>query len=379
MLTENGFETKTFEGHLEDVINELQSVYGEGLDFASNTVQGQIANIQAKARYDAEQNALRIYNNLSLEDAEGVALDILGNTIFGIARFGASKTATNIQITVDRTITLIGGNYIVADNEGNRYILQNTTTINAGTHNLLFLAEDEGNINPQLETITKAITIIAGVVGINNTEAPLSIGNDVETDAIYRLRIKRSRQINASGSLNAVLSRVLNVDGVIDARVETNRTDTTQNTMSPHSTWVVVEGGINQDIGEAISNSTTTIRTKGAELVYVNAGQSTFEIRFDRPLTVPLFIQGSITNTTIDLQELKEYLVSNIQYKIYEIAESSIFIQKVREFLNAKGIKATAFNFQISRNESDYFNFLEPATFQEKFTLATANIDITIL
>ena len=144
---------------LNDIIIKFEegykSIYGNDIILSSDSSDGQRINIEAQAIRDLLEVIAAIYNSFDLNKANGVDLDRL-TAILGIERQGATFTQQQIEITVDRSLTLDGldelatdidgTGYTVADDTGNEFIILDTANLTAGTHLLTFRAKELGSI-----------------------------------------------------------------------------------------------------------------------------------------------------------------------------------------------------------------------------------------
>lgn len=375
-MSEN-YSPPTYADILEAVKTELTDIYGV-TDFSSNTVQGQIANLLAKTKYDASLLYSYLWNSLSL-DAEGTALDRLGRLLASVTRRGATFTTTNITITANRTVAL-PNTFTVGDLNGNRFVLENATTINAGSTSLLFKSQVSGVVNPSINTLTQIITPVVGVISANNPAPPLLIGNIVETDALFRERIKISRAINSSGGEDSLYAGLINLENVSDVRVYSHRMPEATAFVPEFNIWCIVEGGDNTAIANVIANKNSFASMIGNVIInYTTAQGSTVPIRFDRPSLVEIYVRGTIQlNSTLgDLTPLYNYIVNNITYKIGESTESSLFIATVKAYLQENNVIGTPYDFEVSRDNINWFNVLAVDDLKEKYVVVANQIDIT--
>ena len=93
-------------------------------------------------------------------------------------------------------------------------------------------------------------------------------------------------------------AEIMNMDGVTDCLTYVNNTSTTDATGTPaYTVWVIVEGGSNSEIGQAIYQYSCGLATRGAITTqnYSIAGQL-FETKFDRALPITLYVRFDYYN-----------------------------------------------------------------------------------
>lgn len=137
-------------------------------------------------------------------------------------------------------------------------------------------------------------TPISGWNSILNLNAG-AVGTDIETDTELRLRREQSLSITATNTVDALLSKLRQVDLVLDVVVRENNTETTDAFGTPRQhVWVIIEGGDNTEIATIIYNTIAAgIGMRGAIEVLIESPLSgnTTSIFFDRPTIIePLVV-----------------------------------------------------------------------------------------
>jgi len=395
-LDGNGLTIDTLTQIVTKLEEGYRAIYGNDIILDSNTPDGQLLNIYAQANRDLLEVLQQIFIGFDVNQAIGIVLD-QRVSLLGIQRQGATFTQQQVEITVDRALTLTGLDadatnpdgvgYTVADDAGTQFILLDTTNIVAsGTYNLTFRAKDLGSIITLPNTITNPVTVVIGVTGINNPTGALEVGVDGELDAALRIRATRSTANRSVGFIDGLTGILLDIDGVTDARVFENFTNATDaNGIPAHSIWVISEGGSNTDIVDAIySTKSEGCGMKGAvsvEIITVNG--SIFTGSFDRPSSKSLWIRFDIKPTkvgqTFDEDAIKQYITDNLNFNIGDIAETSTITCLAQEAINVTGGGGVPLNVEISDDDITYVDFLEVTTLDEKWIVDNARINITIL
>jgi uncharacterized phage protein gp47/JayE len=395
ILDADGLTVKTAAEIRSDLVTGFQVIYGSDINVDQNSPDGQLIGILTQMCVDIRELAVMINNGFDPDYAVGRILDervVINN----IERAGGTFTIVPVTITVDRTVTLQGldadfndingTGYTVQDNAGTEFILVDTNTITAGAHVLNFRAKDIGLVETTIGTITTAVTIVLGVTAINNASAALEIGQDEETDAQLRVRRQQSVAIASTGYLNGLLGDVLALDGVTDAKLYENYTDTIDADGIPaHGTWLIVEGGANADIGEIYyENKSYGSNMKGAVSVnIITASGGLFTALFDRPTASDLYIRFDIQRTVplfvFDTTEIKSHMVDNLIYRIGDFAETSGVTAAAVAAITAQGGGGVPINVEISDDGLAWVDFLDVAALDDKWTLDSTRIAITVL
>ena len=408
-ITNTGITKTTLQEKIIELQNAFRQIYGADVNLESNTQNGQVLNILALLLDDLEEKALSFTNIVSPDTAQGFALDNLVN-INNIQRKQGTFTTQIIRITTNRVITLNGleANYNdveatafgVRDASGNIFYLVNNETLQIGNNDLLFRASQYGVITTQISTITQPINVVEGITAITNTQVQSSIGTNEESDIELRLRREKSFFNNALNIEDAIFSALLNqVDGTSDARVFVNRSiDTTINGVLPRHLWCIVEGGANIDIAKIIDNYRSYNPLKGdvvvnytrPEISIVKNGQTItkpaeiVEIKFDRPTSEPINLKFDLKplrpNYTFPSLAIKQYIVNNFRTQIGVSIDTATLTDIVQTAIIINGGGGVPLNLQISKDGgSNWFYFLTPTNFDNKFTLSIDDINITEL
>ena len=119
------------------------------------------------------------------------------------------------------------------------------------------------------------------------------VGNNRETDEDLRIRREQSILITATHTLQAIKSKVRQLDNVADVFAMENNTETTDLFGTPRQfVWIIVEGGEDSEIATAIYNTVAGgIGTRGNQNITVQDkdGQD-YIINFDRPTYIDVNI-----------------------------------------------------------------------------------------
>lgn len=391
IFDENGLQVATTAEIVTDLETSWYNIYGDDINLSQNTSDGQLLNIIAQGQTDTRGLLLQIYNSFDPDSASGVLLDRVAK-FYNITRNAGTFTIVPIVVTTNREVTLQGlddqynniegSGYTIQDDAGNQFILINTTTVPAGTATLNFRARNIGQVNVTNNTITTPVTVVVGVTGVNNPNAPINIGSNEETDAQFRLRIRRSRGKSSSGYLDSILAEVLDLDGVTDATIYENYTDVTDSRgIPPHCIWLIVEGGSSADIAQALYAKKSSGSNMKGEIQYtiISVYGTIFTAKWDESTATDLYIKFDIKKTTstdtYDLDALKEYIINNIHFQIGGVADSGTVTCVARTGLIETGGQGSILNTQISTDNANWTNYLT-AGLGQKFAINTITITV---
>lgn len=389
---ENGLQVASVTELRQSLESSFKEIYGDDISVESNTPDGQLINILAQKGVDVRGLLMQLYNSFNPDNAQGAVLD-QRCAINNIFRKAGTFTSVAIDITTDRTVTLQGldseynsldaTGYTVQDNEGNRFILANTITLAAGTTRVAFRAEQLGEVLVMPNTITTPVTVVLGVVSVNNLTVATAVGTDEEKDSSLRERRRQSVALSSFAYLDGLQAALLQLDGVVDAKVYENPTNSIDSDGIPaHGIWVVMEGGSSKDIATTVYNRKTPGTNMKGSLSYTitTPAGTPFVAKWDEADTLTLYIKFNIQpitpSVTFDLDAIKEYIETNLSYKIGQDAETASITEIAQEAINAAGGNGYAVDVQISDDNATWVEYLSGVTAK---IYAVADVNITEL
>lgn len=379
----SGLQTLTQNEIVENLTTQMQDIYGEDINVDSNSPDGQVINIFAQMMEDQYELLNQVNASFDPDQAIGTVLD-QRCAINGIQRKAGTYTYVQIDVTTDRSVTLAGldqnseeDSYTISDNEGNQFLLANTTSIQSGITSLRFRAKNIGNVEVTPNTITTPVTVILGVTSINNPNGATEQGINEETDAELRERRKRSVSIGNQGYTDGLLAALENIEDVTKVNVYQNRGSATDADGIPgHSIWVVIKGGADADIGEVMDYKVPGgVGMKGSQSVNVEQIDGSIETYyFDRPTAQTLYVYLNITplnGQTIVPSELKEAIASGMSFQPNETVDSSAIICYIKSIQ-----ENVALTCQVSTDGTTWETVVSPTTKDKYFEITTSSITI---
>lgn len=388
-LDSNGLQVSTVSEIRSDLESQFKSIYGEDILLDSSTPDGQLINILAQKGYDIRGLLLQLYNSFNPDNTQGALLD-QRCAINNIFRKQGLFTTVTIDITTDRSVTLAGVDdnynspeatgYTIQDDEGNQFVLVNTTTFGTGTTSALFRSAVLGDVVVTPNTITTPVTIVQGVISVNNPAAANEIGYTEETDADLKLRRRQSVAIGSFGYLNGLQAALLQLDGVSDAKVYENYTDETDaNGIPGHCIWVVIDGGRVSEIANTIYAKKSPGCNMKGDITYtiVTPALTQFVAQWDNATIQNLYIKFNIkkvADISYNQDTIKEYIEGNLTFKIGDYAETATITEVAQAGVDAAGGNGYAVNVLISKDNTNWVEYLDPVV-GTKYSIA--GIDIT--
>lgn len=376
ILNENGLQTSTAPELLQTLQNDFKNIYGEDVLLDSSTPDGQWLNILVQKGVDVRGLLTQLYNSFNPNNTQGSLLD-QRCAINNVFRKAGTFTTVTVNVVTDRALTLQGlddnynnpeaTGYTIQDNEGNRFILVNTTTLSAGSNSLLFRSETLGGVVVLPNTLTTPVTIVLGVVSVNNPTTANAIGTVEELDEELKVRRRQSVAISSFGYLNGLQAALLQLPGVTDAKVYENYTSSTDANGTPaHCIWVVMDGGAISDIAETIYSRKCPGTNMRGNITYTitTEAQTQFIAKWDNATVTPFYIKFNIKPTVADITfnqtAIKEYMEQRLMFKIGEFAETASITEIAQNAIDSVGGQGYAVNVEISTDQTTWVEYLSP-------------------
>ena len=222
---------------------------------------------------------------MNLLNCEGIEIDEhLANSPFFFKRKQESQATVKIELIGGVNVTLEAGDVIVEANDGIRYTLSENGTLNNKT-TFEFTCDTAGEQgNKEVGSIIKLVKVVNGVYDFKQNEVAAG-GQEQESDNDYIERWFLSRN-ESEWNLDGIRAEVLKQEGVKSVYADENKTmQVDSKGLEPKSIVLIVDGGRNEDIANAIwKKKDQAIQMNGDTVVTVKDNQGIDrEIRFYRP------------------------------------------------------------------------------------------------
>lgn len=291
-----GYHYADYPAFLAWITAQYQSIYGDDVYLEADSMDGQFLAIVAQAFYDTAVLGASVYNSFSPLTAQGVGLSRVVK-INGLTRnIPSYSTAVLTIVGINGTVITNG---VAQDSLGQLWNLPTTVTIpGGGTIAVTATSQVIGFITAASNSITKIYTPTQGWQTVNN-DAAATPGAPVEADSGLRQRDEVSTANPSLTVFEGTLGAVANVSGVtkVSDGYENDTGSTDANGIPAHTISVVVAGGANADVAQAIQvHKTPGTGTAGdtTVLVYDSHGVP-INIKFQRAVTATIGVQISLT------------------------------------------------------------------------------------
>lgn len=297
-LTSSGFVSKTLEEILAEIEADQRAALDPNLDVGPDTPLGQINAIIARQQRQVWELAEAVYASQHRESAEGLALTNLA-ALTGTRRMAATKSTVTATVNVDPGTYAIGTLVAHVAGDPTARFVNAEAAVNGGGSaddvDVLFEAEDAGPVRANASTLTVIAEAVSGWNTVTNaTDADM--GEEEETDADLRTRTEAELTARGGSTVDSIRVDVLQVEGVETCTVLENVTDSTVDGMPPHSIEVVVSGGTDADIAQAIWDSKPGgIATYGGEDATVeDSTGAEHTVYFSRPTELLMYLDATV-------------------------------------------------------------------------------------
>lgn len=378
-------------------INAFKSDDTPDINTAPETPQGQIIDAETLAITQKDAELAFLANMFNPKTARGIWQDALAEIYF-IKRKKAVNSRCYCVLTGLKGTVIEKGSKIQSEADGTYWnLLEDVTIQNNGSVIALFECETEGAVIASPNTLNKIITTVAGWDTVNNSQSA-TVGTLEESQQAFEKHRYDSVALNSRGTTSSVYARVLQLDNVVGCYVVDNKTNVVKTiddyNLKPHSIYVAVLGGSNQDIAEAIYkslsagcdyNGNTTI-----EVTDENT-KSVEPVTFMRPIQQNVYIKVNLFNKDLpnDYEDLIKNAVINNFYGLdreVEIAGETLSRIIMHDDIYSSRFLPSILNaninsllsVQVSLNNADFSDFIHIQIDKEPI-LISDNITINVI
>ncbi len=302
-LGPDGFTRKKYADIVADMEARARNLFGENVNLSERSPLGIFIKIIAWSIALLWELAEAVYYSAFIDTSEGTSLDYACKYA-GIARKPAKKASVTpsgdpayVKFTGDAGTTVAQGKRVATEDGVEFETLEEVTLDAAGEAYPKVQAVEAGEQgNVPANTITVIINPQAGLSSVTNPEE-ITGGQDEETDAELRQRYYDSLAKGGSSTVESIKAALLEVDGVKDVVINENDTINTVDGIPPKSFEVLVYGGTDNDVAQAIFNSKSAgIQSYGSTTVDITDSMGKVHtIGFTRPIFKDIYVDVTLT------------------------------------------------------------------------------------
>ena len=296
-INDTGVVIPTEESVLQGLLEDFNQAFGGNLNKNLDTPQGQLASSLAAIIADRDNQLARLMNQVNPDYAEGAMQDAIAKIYF-LERKPETKAQAVCEF-IGLAGVVIPKDYPVQDENGQvwrvskRYVIGSSGTVSA-------VVTANSDVNARAGSISTMTQYINGLDRVSNPHDSIA-GKPAESREDFKDRRQKSVAINSLGMPASVYANVAKLPGVTDVYVIDNPKGTAVEkngyTLAPHSIFVAVNGGDNEEIAKTIwrySGSGCDYNGNTAVTIYDDLYQDpkpSYEILFQRPEPVQVFFK----------------------------------------------------------------------------------------
>lgn len=343
-LNKEGFKRKLYSDIQDDLFTRAMDLFGEDIDLSVRSPIGIFLMIIAWSLALVWQVAENVYHQSHLPSAEGISLDYIAEKA-DIYRFPALKSYGKVKFTGTPGKKIYKG-FKVCTTDKITFETDKEYTIGAdGTVTVTVICTQPGEIG----NVSKAAinTIVNPEMGIKEAtnEIRFSTGREIETDDELRQRYKISFIDSGKATINAIVNHLRKIPSLKSCKVLENDTMDVVNDMKPKSIKVIVLGGSDEEVANAILDSKAAgIETNGDITVAVRDNQGIFrDMRFYRATETDIYMilhltyRAQVTDKDIVNTNLKKRIKNHVRK--LEMGETVILAQIISQIMADPAIK----------------------------------------
>lgn len=296
-IDETGLHLPTYQDILDRINEQARQIFGNDIYLEPDSQDYQANAEVADLWTDMADLAQQVYNNRSIKDALGVAVDGLMK-INGIRRLAASKSICTVTLTGTPGTPIIGG--LITDEMSEViWAVEDTVIPDSGSINALATCQTDGELYADTGTLNKIVTQTQGWVSVVNPNNAIP-GKSVESDPAAKARQTISTARPSKTVLQGLTGGIAEIQNVQRYKAYENDTGMTDaNSIPEHSVCYIVEGGDAKAIAtEIYLRKTPGCGTYGDVEVEVVIVDPTLgeppPIKFYRPAYVDVFVRVNI-------------------------------------------------------------------------------------
>jgi len=328
-MTENGFVPKRLADILESITTKTRAIQdpktGEYpfINESADSLFGQFGQIIAEEISICWEEAYLASQQYDPLNATGVALRGLVQ-LNGINPSFGSPTQVSMTMTGTEGTVIPAGSLIATADGSQTYATVANAIIGAGgTVTVNANCTKDGPNDPAADTVISIQTPVFGWTNAKNTVTN-SVGTLAETDTQLHIKQERATSATSYRQVDAIISGIMNVEGVkfcrlyVNQELTTNADGITGKTMAP-----VVVGGTDEDIADVLRLKAGSLdKFQGTTSVtYTGELGDTQVISFYRPTEVPIYVSidiSSTENSTFPLNGIEEIKQAIVDYAEYD-------------------------------------------------------------
>lgn len=388
-LSKNGFNRPNQAEIREDLDEQQRELFGADVNLNDKSPNGIINGILSYTFAKLWELTEKVWHSSHPSQAIGKQLDYL--TVF----FGTQRRRSRYAMV---TLTIKGTpNYVVPfgrlyersdENDAQYMQLEDCVLDESGNGKVdatCVLSGYKGNA--PIGVITVQVEPDSDVISVTN-ETIAEGGVDEETDEELRVRLEDSHSTLGSGTINAIYSDLIAVDGVRAVKIKVNEKSVEVDGLPPHSIGVYTFGGNEKEIAAALMTNYTGIQFFGTTVVATeDASGTSHDIGFSKAVTKPIAVDVDVktdsTFSTRGVNDIKNAIVKviggidtdDILHNGLNMGDDVVYMQLANAVMNVQGV------VDVSIKMGEKGQELKPQTVEigEMFVASIETSDIKVV
>jgi len=301
-VTATGFVDKPIEDILSEVETAQKDVarFGPEFDTSAQSPAGQLNGVFALQVRELWEVAQAVLAAIDPDTNTGVSQAAVA-ALTGTVKLGATYSTVTATVNLDAGVTLpIASVASVSGSPDSRFETTEEVTNGGGAPadvSVVMRAQTAGAVVANTATLTEIETPATGWNTVTNA-LDAALGLEIETETALRIRREQELRRSGNAALDAIVADVKDVDGTSTVEGYENKTDAVDGDgLPPHSFEIVVQGGVDDAIAQAIWDSGAGgIKTHGSDSgTAIDEKGDSQTINFTRPTVVDIYIDVEVT------------------------------------------------------------------------------------
>lgn len=351
-LSKNGFNRPNQAEIREDLDNQQRELFGADVNLNDKSPNGIINGILSYTFSKLWELAEKVWHSSHPSQAIGKQLDYL-TVFFGTQRRRSRFAMVTLKIKGTPNYTVpFGRLYERTDGNDSQYMQLEDCVLDENGDGLVdatcVLAGSLGNAPKNV--ITVQVEPDSDVISVTNEDVAEG-GVNEETDEELRTRLESSHSTLGSGTINAIYSDLIAVDGVRAVKIKVNETSVEKDGLPPHSIGVYTFGGIDKEIAEALMTNYTGIQFFGTTIIPTeDISGATHNIGFSKAVTKPIEVEITVkkdsTFSTNGEKDIKNAIVKviggadtdGVVHNGLNMGDDVVYMQLANAVMNVQGV-----------------------------------------
>ncbi len=298
----SGLTPKRLADIIEQVKTSLEGDLGASFNLLPQTPEGQLVKRVSEQVADLWELGEQCYNSMYPDTASGTALDNCRAITNNFRIPATASVANGVVFTGTPGATLPAGRQVSVEGAPGSVFqtVEDLVIGGGGTVTGALVCTTEGPVIAPATKLSVIVTAVTGWASVSNPTAA-EVGTLAETDAAFRIRSAQEMSSAGTGTYSGLLQFVQKTPNVSRVFEFINDLDVVDaNGLLPHSVQLIVVGGVDQDILNAIlAAKGAGIQTNGTTSGTVVDSQDTpHTVKFSRLTQLPIYMAVSISANT---------------------------------------------------------------------------------